>query len=359
MALRITRIMLIVSTLATVLALTAGIATASGSQILSLSEIHSANDGMGSDAVEWSGATYNGSSHVLLTLDDEHNAYEFQLNDDGSIDQDAEVRVIELDLGTYDFEGVAWISGEKYGFLSEGSGQVIIATMPAPSGNGTTTIDTGDIERSFPVISGIWGNLGPEGLATDGSAFYVTREMPATLSKFSFAGDFIASVDLSLDLADASGVAVLADGTFLVISHESRLVAHYEIDWSTETAIQLGQRSADFFTQLEGIAVMGTADVHLFGEDNTRKGNPGQTYSHLVGELVPPSYSVSDLDCSGTVNVSDALRIAQIRTGLFTPIEGCGSGDHNGDGVVNITDALFIAQCSVGIPNVGCPTGSM
>jgi len=314
---------------------------------------------MGSTAVETSGATYNADSHVLLTLDDEHNAYEFALLPDGSIDQDADVRIIELDLGTDDFEGVAWISGEQYGFLSEGSGEVIVATVPAPSANGTTTIDTGDIQRSFPVIWGSWGNLGPEGLATDGTAFYVTRELPATLSKFDFAGNFVASVDLSLDLADASGVAVLSDGTFLVVSHESRLLAHYEIDWSTETATQLAQRDAGFFTQLEGIAVMGSADVHLFGEDNTRKGNPGQTYSHLVGELVPPNYSVSDLDCSGTINVGDALRIAQIRTGLFTPIEGCGSGDHNNDGVVNLTDALFIAQCSVGIPNVGCPNGTM
>ena len=86
------------------------------------------------------------------------------------------------------------------------------------------------MHRSFPVISGTWGNLGPEGLATDGQAFYVTREMPATLTKFDLNGNFIASVYLN-DLADASGVAALEDGTFLAISHESRMVAHYDIDW--------------------------------------------------------------------------------------------------------------------------------
>lgn len=359
MVLRSTRLALIITTLATVLALTAGVAAATGSEILSLSEIHSANDDMGSTAVEWSGATYNADSHVLLTVDDELNAYEFQLNEDGSINQEADVRIITLAVGAVDFEGVAWISGEKYAFLSEAAGQVIIATVP-PALFGSTVVTPLNVERSFPVIFSLfWGNLGPEGLATDGSAFYVTREMPATLTKFNFAGAFVASVDLSLDLGDASGVAVLPDGTFLVTSHESRVVAHYEVDWSTETATMLGQRDADYFTQLEGIAVMGSTDVHLFGEDNTRKGNPGQTYSHLVGELVLPPYSVSDLDCSGTINVGDALRIAQIRAGLFEPIDGCGSGDHNNDGLVNLTDALFIAQCTVGIPNVGCPTGSM
>lgn len=356
MATRLSRIALVVTTILTVVALSAGVASAS-SELGALNEINSATDDMNSTAVETSGATYNAASHVLLTIDDEQNAYEFALTADGSIDDAITPRVIDLDLGANDFEGVAWIEGEKYAFLSEGAGLVIVATVPAAANNGTTTIGVDDIERSFPVISGNWGNLGPEGLATDGDNFYVTREMPATLSKFDFAGNFVASVDLSLQLADASGVAALADGTYLVISHESRLVAHYEIDWTTETFTQLATRDADFFTQLEGIAVMGTTDVHLFGEDNTRKGLPGQTYSHLSGVLIPPTYSVSDLDCSGAVNVGDALRIAQIRTGLITPLAGCGSGDHNNDGVVDLTDAIMIAQCAVGIPNTGCPTG--
>ena len=336
-----------------VLALTVGVAPAS-SELWSLNEVESATDAMNSTAVEWSGATYNADSHVLLTVDDEHNAYEFALNTDGSIDHSQTARIIELDMGRTDFEGVAWISGETYAFLSEAAGEVVIATIPATGNNGQTTIATDDVVRSFSVISGTWGNLGPEGLATDGTFFYVTREMPATLTKFDFNGNFVASVDL-FDLADASGVATLSDGTYLVVSHESRMVAHYDIDWDSEKATLIAFRDADLFTQLEGIAVMGSTDVHLFGEDNSRKGQMGQTYSRLSGELVPPAYSVSDVNCSGSLDLADAVMVARMNVGLLQATPGCGSGDHNNDGVIDLSDAIMIAQCHVGLHNIGCP----
>jgi len=354
MASRLAQLALIITVLATALSLSTGTAVA-GSVLSELVEIESASDDMNSTAVELSGATYNADNHVLLTVDDEHNAYEFVLNSDGTINHGVTPRVIELDLGRSDFEGIAWISGEKYAFLSEGDGEVIVATVPPVANDGTTTIGMGTIERSFPVISGNWGNAGPEGLATDGEYFYVTREIPASISKFSFDGTFLGAVDLSYDIQDASGVATLPDGTLLVISHESELVAHYDIDWDDQLPTLLETRSADGFTQLEGIAAINDTDVYLFGEDNTRKGNPGQTYAHLQGDLVAASFTVSDVNCSGHVNVSDALMVAQFRTELAEPVPGCGSGDHNADGDVNVADAMLIAQCSVGLHNVGCP----
>ena len=347
------RVLLVASAIFAVLALSSNVAIA-GSELGSLAEVDQANDDMNSTAVETSGATYNGQTHSLLTVDDEHNAYEFVLNPDGTIDSSATPRIIELDMGRDDFEGVAWLYGQTYAFLSEGAGEVVIATIPAADTSGDTTISVDDVHRSFPVISGTWGNLGPEGLATDGESFFVTREMPATLTKFDLDGNFQASVDLH-HLADASGVAALEDGTFLVISHESRMVAHYDIDWDLEVATLLATRDADLFTQLEGIAVMAGTDVYLFGEDNSRKGQTGQTYSHLSGTLIPPAYSVSDVDCSGSLDIGDALLIARMGVGTGQAQDGCGSGDHNNDGVVDLSDALLIAQCSVGIPNVGCP----
>ena len=117
----------------------------------------------------------------------------------------------------------------------------------------------------------------------------------------------------------------------------------------------LASRDADLFTQLEGIAVMGETDVYLFGEDNTRKGQAGQTFSQLSGTLIPPAYSISDVDCSGSLDIGDAVIVARIEVGVMQATPGCGSGDHNNDGVVDIVDAIMIAQCQVGIPNVGCP----
>ena len=351
MAHRISRIALVITSLIAVLALTAGVAAAA-SQLDVLVEINSANDDMNSGAVETSGATYNASRHVLLTVDDERTAYEYQLLPNGEIDPAAEVRLITLALGERDIEGVAWIEGETYGFLSEDAGQVIIATVPAPDAQGETTIRPRHIERSFQVAWGTWGNLGPEGLATDGEAFYVASELPASLTKFDFEGNYVAKVDL-FNLADASGVAVLHDGTYLVISHESRRIDHYQIDWDTEQAYLIGLRDADFFSQLEGIAVMGNTDVHLFGEDNTRKGVAGQTYSHLHGAI--SQYAPGDVDCSGDLNVLDAVIVSRIVSQVEEPREGCGNGDHNLDGTVNIFDAVGISNCTVGIPNVGCP----
>lgn len=347
MATRIARISLIFICVAALLATTAGTASAA-SELDFLTEVETSTGSMNSGALEWSGATYNAQHNLLMTVDDEQNAYEFTLDADGNIDHSINPRVLDLALGTDDFEGVAWISGHTYAFLSEGSGEVIIADVPAP-GNNSTVIS--NIDRSFPVISGNWGNLGPEGLATDGSNFYVVREMPATLSKFDWNGNFVGSVSLT-ELADASGVAVAVDGTFLVVSHESRVLAHYDVDWTNETVVQVGSRDADSFTQLEGVAIMGNTDVHMFGE---RK-NGGQTYSHLNGEVILTEYSASDVNCSGTLTVADAIIVTKIETGLMTPIPGCGSGDHNGDGQVSILDAVMIAQCQVGLANVGCPT---
>ena len=352
MPLHLKRFSAVLGALVAVLVLSAGVAIA-GSELESLTEINSSNSDLGSGAIEWSGATYNPVRNVLLTVDDETNAYEFAIGADGTIDDTVEPRVLTLDMGRVDFEGVAWMTGDTYGFLSEGSGEVIVATVHPDN----TQISQNDIIRAFPVIAGTWGNLGPEGLAYDGTNFYVTREMPATLTKFDNNGQFVASVDLN-HLADASAVAVLADGTYLVASHESRKVAHYDIDWDIESPTLLASRDASTFSQLEGIAVAGTTNVHLFGEDNTRKGQPGQTYSQLQGDLVPPTYAISDVDCSGSLDIGDAMIVARIDVGLLQATPGCGTGDHNRDGTVDLIDALMIAQCQVGLYNIGCPAGT-
>lgn len=82
----------------------------------------------------------------------------------------------------------------------------------------------------------------------------------------------------------------------------------------------------------------------------------------------PPIYPnvLGDVNCSGDVNVLDALRIAQFSVGLAGAGSGCplddplnqiyvDAGDASGDGRVNSTDALIIAQCTVGLPNLFCP----
>jgi hypothetical protein len=97
--------------------------------------------------------------------------------------------------------------------------------------------------------------------------------------------------------------------------------------------------------------MIGNEQLHFFGE---LKG--GRTYSHMVGAVVDlPSFDPLDVDCSGAVNVVDALMISKMEVGTAQADPACGPGDANEDGITNVIDALLIAQCEVAIPNVACP----
>jgi len=78
----------------------------------------------------------------------------------------------------------------------------------------------------------------------------------------------------------------------------------------------------------------------------------------------PPSGGVGDVDCSGSVDIVDALLIALYDAGLAEPVDGCPApgtlslnvarGDIDADANTTIIDALLVAQCSVGIDNAYC-----
>lgn len=318
--------------------------------IESLTEVETAYDDLDSGASEFSGATYNADRNVLLVVDDEVNAYEFDLNPDGSIDHSEDVRVLTLSLGgTADWEGVAWISGERYAFLSEGTGTAYIIDVPTSS----NTINSSDVVQQI-TVGGPQGNTGTEGIAvgSDGS-IYVTDEIPASVTKYTANGSFVGQVMLST-LGDASGVVAAEDDSLIVISHESRMALHIDVTWgpSGSTYDIISQINLYMFSQLEGVAIIDNDQLHFFGE---QKG--GQTYSRQVGTIVAaPTYELMDVNCSGTADVVDALLITQIEVGTSEPMVGCGSGDSNNDGQTNVIDALLITQCEVGIPNMACPT---
>jgi len=332
--------------LATLFTVTATAALAD-SDVDSLVEIDSSYLDMNSGAIEWSGATYNAERNVLLTVDDENRAYEFDLNNNGTIDHETPVRQITLGISDSDWEGIAWIDDERYAILSEGSGTAYVVDIPL----GANSIDDNDVVSSV-FAGGPDGNTGSEGIDVDDNGdFIVTDEMPASISKFSPAGALIGKVMLP-QLGDATGVIVAEDDSYVVISHESSQAIHIEVDWNAQTATQIGQVDLNTFSQLEGVALRGNSDVYFFGE---LKG--GQTYSHQTGAVVTYSpWHFMDVDCSGASDVVDALKISRIELGLESPNPECGSGDSDSDGVLTIVDALLITQCDVGIPNVACPT---
>ena len=302
---------------------------------------------LNSGATEWSGATYNAHRHVLLTVDDETNAYEFQLNADGSIDQSQSVRVIDLDpLGDSDWEGVAWVDGDQYAFISEATGRADIYDVS----QNRNSVTPGDHVWSFNA-GGPQGNTGTEGITvgSDGS-FYVTDEWPSAVSRFDSSGSFEGTILIDSLVNDATGVVAASDDTLVVVSHESRIAVQLEVDWYNASYTVLGTIDLPYFEQLEGVALIGDDILHFFGED---KG--GQTYSQYSAEVViAPAFPSSDVDCSGISDIADAFLITRSSVGLELLDPTCGTGDFNNDGTTDIGDALLIMQCSVGRENGFC-----
>jgi hypothetical protein len=65
----------------------------------------------------------------------------------------------------------------------------------------------------------------------------------------------------------------------------------------------------------------------------------------------PPTGLMGDVNNDGTINIVDALLVAQYYVGLIQTLVMPQNADVNRDGTVNIVDALQIAQCYVGLRN--------
>lgn len=73
-----------------------------------------------------------------------------------------------------------------------------------------------------------------------------------------------------------------------------------------------------------------------------------------------------DVTCDGTLDIVDAMYIAQYEVGIRTDAGSCSMsnpggqlfaarGDLSGDGRTTVVDALIIARCVVGLPEANCP----
>lgn len=78
-----------------------------------------------------------------------------------------------------------------------------------------------------------------------------------------------------------------------------------------------------------------------------------------------PNIEAGDVDCSGEMNVIDALRLLRVVVEEESGRQSCarvgeveinlGRGDLDGDGIVTANDALIILGCIVRTPNLDCP----
>ncbi len=316
-----------------------------------LTEIASAYDTLGTDSTEMSGATWNADFNRLLVVDNGRSAaYEFALDASHNIDSSVAPRKIELNMApSLDVEGVAWISGNTYAFVDERFGNIHIADVPE-TGN---VISSSTSTISIVPSNYVYQNKGPEGLAWDGTYWYVpTEKYPPRVDRFSADGVFAGSIDLSLEVSDTSGVAIDEAGNILALSDENSSIRHYEVsDWMAGTFAELGRTEIDNFSQAEGIAIIGNRNLHVVGES----GN--QTYAHLAGDIVVDVVVAQrgDTNCSGSWDVEDASFTMRIAVGLELPVATCADGDNNDDGVTTVADVALVLECTVGLTNVLCP----
>jgi len=174
--------------------------------------------------------------------------------------------------------------------------------------------------------------------------------------------------DIQAVAADGASVYVGVHDGFLVSDDQRLLYALNEADGSSD----------DTFLPLQD-SYWGTRQIHIAqgaliaaGDFETTKGLPsprvavfhGPDWAGATPLTRPPV--VGDVNCDSTLDIGDALAVAQSTVGLRTEADTCDGmdpvgqigpgGDVNNDGVIDIGDALLIARCSVGLSNVLCPT---
>jgi endo-1,4-beta-xylanase len=102
---------------------------------------------------------------------------------------------------------------------------------------------------------------------------------------------------------------------------------------------------------IEGYQSSGNADVHTMNMYTGSNPTPTPT---PVSTQTPVSGTLGDVNDDGSINIVDALLVAQDYVGLYPANFNRDAADTNCDGSVNILDALLIAQYYVGLINSFC-----
>lgn len=124
---------------------------------------------------------------------------------------------------------------------------------------------------------------------------------------------------------------------------------------------EVGELEADPSESVTASSGYDDGDQSSFGSPNEFTG-ASQDFSALRSWFSAPA----DVDCNNTLNVLDAVAIAQFTVGLRQGIDSClsprpnnevllAAADTNGDGVINVLDAVTISQCVAGLNNALCP----
>lgn len=226
----------------------------------------------------------------------------------------------------------------------------------------------GECDSEYPILEELVADLRAENrivIASTGNEGRATMGAPACMSgviSVAATGDDARSVAIG-EVTSFSNVSSATDlaapGDYVVTSHiDGGSFEAFGTSFAAPTvagcAALLFQEGYRTTAQLEDRLLIGpTAE------------NPSGPALPIVKCAVgtPPT---GDVNCDGSMNVVDALVIAQHSVGARTPVYGCplenpalqvrpAVGDLNGSQSVNILDALLVARCSAGAESPWCP----
>ena len=154
-------------------------------------------------------------------------------------------------------------------------------------------------------------------------------------------------------------------GEFDIVDSDTRIASNEITHTAPKT---MGAEGATFTFTWTAPTEAGTASIYAAGLSTNGSGNNlGDAVGTAVRSVQVEAPSIlGDVNCSGEVNIVDALMIAQFAARLRTDGVSCpladqtrellvAQSDVNGDQQTDIVDALVIAQCDAGLNNVLCP----
>jgi len=205
-----------------------------------------------------------------------------------------------------------------------------------------------------------------------GTIITISESFPDDVEFLPASGDW--HINLQSNSADDGAYFTAASQSNFSVNHENWQLSIFDDDGglifgpagegigatSGVNSSEVGELHADPTSFVNPLVDFGDGDSSTFGRPNVN-GGVEQDFA-----AIRYPYLFMDVNCSGTVNVTDALRIAQFSVGNLTGVNSCpladpiteiyvGATDVDGNGLANVRDALLIAQCTVGLPNVACP----
>lgn len=268
----------------------------------------------------------------------------------------------------WSYAGIITVTASKSGYASAtGSIQIsspVLSVSASPSNisTGTSTSVTFTVTSSGSPVNGATITLSGAGVS---SSLITNTNGQATISiNPSSAGTIIATVTKSGYNSGTTTITVSQPASVLTAMTVSPQTASVIIgNTTTFTAVlkdQFGNAITATVTWSSSNTSVGTISsagvfTAVAAGTTTITATIGTVSGTATATVTPTGVLKGDVNGDGSINVVDALFVAQYTVGLRTlNSQQLAAADVNCDGQVNVVDALFIAQYTVGLRTTFC-----